>query len=133
MQVELDGKQYYAEQEQGHVSCEGCVFNESSSDGFTFCNCSDSELVDTCYVQQVVWKEVKAPMFKKIADEKPKFTVEQVLLAAGEYLRTASVYEAYDKLHPEAVAFITEDLMKHDDPDYQLYLELKYKYENKTW
>lgn len=126
MTVAYNGKEYYAEEENEQISCEGCSFNKSDVADYDFCDCDDSYMIDYCYNQQIIWKEVKAPMLKKIKDEEPKFTVEQVLLATANYLRNGQVFEDYDKIYAEALLSITEDLM---DPDYQLYLELKAKYE----
>ena len=130
MTVAYNGKEYYAEEENEQISCEGCSFNKSDVADYDFCDCDDSYMIDYCYNQQIIWKEVKAPMLKKTKDEEPKFTVEQVLLAAGNYLREQPVFQDYDKIYVEALLCITEQLMKQDDPDYQLYLELKSKYEN---
>ena len=127
---QYNGKQYYVEKEQDYISCKGCAFNKQDvADGY-FCACDDSYMTDYCYNQQIIWKEVKAPVLKKTKDEEPKFPVEQVLLAAGNYLREHPVFQDYDKIYVEALLGITEQLMKQDDPGYKLYLELKSKYES---
>ena len=132
---QYNGKNYYAEPEKASISCKGCVFLDEAAerDGVDHCKVpadAEEQFKEDCYYEQIVWKEVKAPMLKNTTNEEPKFTVEQVLLAAGNYLRTAPVYEDYDKIYVEALLGITEQLMKQDDPDYKLYLELKSKYES---
>ena len=132
MTVEYEGKEYYADKEDSYISCKGCVFDQAAVD-YKWCACKDDKMKQDCYSAQIVWKEVKAPMFKKTKDEEPKFTVREVLLAAGNHLRTHAVFSDYDKVIPEALEAITQDLMKQDDPDYLLYLQLKALYENKAW
>ena len=135
---QYNGKTYYAEPEKASISCKGCVFLDEASkrDGVDHCkvpvdadHCkvpADAEqFKEDCYYEQIVWKEVSVPMLKKTKDEEPKFTVEQVLIAAKMYAQGgASVF------YPEAAKCIEQYLMKQDDPDYQLYLELKAKYES---
>lgn len=124
MTVEYEGKEYYAEKEDSYISCKGCVFEQADVD-YKWCACKDDKMKQDCCNEQIVWKEVSAPMLKKTKDEEPKFTVEQVLLAAKMYTQGgASVF------YPEAAKCIEQYLVKHNDPDYKLYLELKSKYES---
>ena len=124
MTVEYEGKEYYADKEDSYISCKGCVFEQTDVDS-KWCACTDDKMKQDCCSEHIVWKEVSAPMFKKTKDEEPKFTVEQVLLAAKMYSQGgASVF------YPEAAKHIEKYLMKHNDPDYKLYLELKSKYES---
>lgn len=132
-----DNKVYYAEPEKASISCKGCVFLDEAAerDGVDHCKVpadAEEQFKEDCYHEQIIWKEKPVIVVKKTKQDEPKFTVEQVLLAAGDYLRRAPIYEDYDKIYPEALAFITEDLVKGDDPDYQLYLQLKYKYEQQV-
>jgi len=127
-----DGKIYYAEQEQNYISCNGCVFNKPDVKDYNFCSCADLDMTEDCYYEQIIWKEkpvIKVKKVDKTKDEEPKFTVEQVLLAAGNCLREQPVFQDYDKIYATALEQITSDLMKHDDPDYKLYLQLKAKYD----
>ena len=129
MTVAYNGKEYYAEEENEQISCEGCSFNKSDVADYDFCDCDDSYMIDYCYNQQIIWKEVKAPMLKKTKDEEPKFTVEQVLLAAGNYLKQNKplmIFGYNYKPLSGVTAAITAILT---DPNYRLYLELKTKYE----
>lgn len=130
MTVEYEGKEYYAEEEQGFISCKGCVFNQTDVADHTWCSCEDPVMIDDCYTQQIVWKEVSAPMLKKTKDEEPKFTVKQVLLAAKDYTHNVgSIFNICEDIYPEAVKHIEQCLMKQNEPEYQLYLQLKQKYE----
>lgn len=129
MTVEYEGKQYYAEKEDSYSSCKGCVFIQDYAD-YNGCACKDDKMKQDCYSEQIVWKEVSAPMLKKSKDEEPKFTVKQVLLAAGNYMhRHGGFGNYYGEVLPEALEQITSDLMKQNNPDYQLYLQLKVKYD----
>ena len=132
---QYNGKTYYAEPEKASISCKGCVFLDEAAEhaGVDHCKVpadAEEQFKEDCYYEQIVWKEVKAPMLKNTTNEEPKFTVEQVLLAAGNYLREQPVFQDYDKIYVEALLCITEQLMKQDDPGYKLYLELKSKYES---
>lgn len=129
MTVEYEGKEYYADKEDSYISCKGCVFNQTDVADHTWCSCKDPVMIDDCYTQQIVWKKVKVPMLEKTKDEEPKFTVEQVLLAAGNCLREQPIFQDYDKIYVAALEQITEELVKQNDPDYQLYLQLKAKYD----
>lgn len=130
MTVAYNGKEYYAEEENEQISCEGCSFNKSDVADYDFCDCDDSYMIDYCYNQQIIWKEVKAPMLKKTKDEEPKFTVEQVLLAAKDYVHNVgSIFNICEDIYPEAVKHIEQCLMSKNEPEYQLYLQLKQKYE----
>ena len=130
MTVEYDDKQYYAEKEQDYSSCKGCPFNKQDvADGY-FCACEDSEMISDCYTQQIVWKEVKAPMLNKTKEEEPKFTVEQVLAATGKHCdEKGPVFISFNETIPTAVAWIKQYLTQQQDPDYLLYLQLKAKYD----
>ena len=128
MTVEYEGKEYYADKEDSYISCKGCVFDQADVD-YKWCACKDDKMKQDCFSAQIVWKEVSTPMLKKTAGEEPKFTVEQVLLAAGNYLREQPIFQDYDKIYATALEAITEDLMFQQDPDYQLYLLLKQKYD----
>ena len=124
--VEYDGEEYYAEQSESMLSCEGCAFNKPDVGGYMFCSCEDSVMANDCYEQQSVWKKTSGTMLEK----ESKFTVEQVILAVGKYLQYAPVFEDYDKVFPEALNAIKQDLMQQSDPEYKLFLELKAKYES---
>ena len=130
-----NGKSYYAEPEKAPLSCKGCVFLDESSEekGVDHCKVSaDAEdmFKYDCYDEQIVWKEVSAPMLKKTKDEEPKFTVEQVLLAARDYTHNVgSIFNICEDIYPEAVKHIEQCLMSKNEPEYQLYLQLKQKYE----
>lgn len=128
MAVEYNGKEYYSEKQQLDLSCVGCAFNKISDDGTDWCGCEDYYMNNVCYPDRIIWKEKLVQNVDKTQEE-PKFTVEQVLLAAGNYLREQPVFQDYDKIYVEALLGITEQLIKEDDPDYQLYLGLKAKYE----
>lgn len=128
MTVEYEGKEYYADKEDSYISCKGCVFEQTDVDS-KWCACKDDKMKQDCCSEHIVWKEVSAPTLKKTKDEEPKFTVEQVLLAAGNYLREQPIFQDYDKIYVTALEAITEDLMFQQDPDYQLYLLLKQKYD----
>lgn len=128
MTVEYEGKEYYADKEDSYISCKGCVFDQADVD-YKWCACKDDKMKQDCYSAQIVWKEVSAPMLKKVQEEEPKFTVEQVLLAAGNCLREQPIFQDYDKIYVAALEQITEELVKQNDPDYQLYLQLKAKYD----
>lgn len=126
-----DGKIYYAEQEQNYISCNGCVFNKPQVKDYDydFCSCVDSDMTDDCYNNQIVWKEKQVIFEDTVKGEEPKFTVREVLLAAGNYLREQPIFQDYDKIYATALEQIASDLMKQNDPDYQLYLQLKVKYD----
>lgn len=128
MTVEYEGKEYYADKEDSYISCKGCAFDQADVD-YKWCACKDDKMKQDCYSSQIVWKEVSAPMLKKVQEEEPKFTVEQVLLAAGNCLREQPIFQDYDKIYVAALEQITEELVKQNDPDYQLYLQLKAKYD----
>ena len=128
MTVEYEGKEYYADKEDSYISCKGCVFDKVDVD-YKWCACKDDKMKQDCYSAQIVWKEVKAPMLNKTKDEEPKFTVEQVLLAAGNYLKQNKplmIFGYNYKPLSGVTAAITAILT---DPNYRLYLELKTKYE----
>ncbi len=129
MESVYEGKEYISEREQSLCSCDGCVFNKVESDGSEFCDCKNQLMSSFCTPRKIIWKE-KSMQKVNETSEKPRFTVEQVLLAAGNYLREQPVFQDYDKIYVEALLCITEQLMKQDDPGYKLYLELKSKYES---
>jgi len=130
MTVEYEGKEYYAETEEGFISCKGCVFNQTDVADHTWCSCDDPVMIDDCYTQRIVWKEVKAPMLNKTKEEEPKFTVEQVLAATGKHCdEKGPVFINFKETHPDAVAWIKQYLTQQQDPDYLLYLQLKAKYD----
>ena len=134
----LNNKKYYSILAEYELSCKGCTFYKEDRQGSTFCKCNDAQMVDICYEHNIIWKDESKPapivnthktsVYNTDADntsEEPKFTVEQVLLAAKMYTQGgASVF------YPEAAKRIEQYLMKHNDPDYQLYLELESKYES---
>ena len=134
----LNNKKYYSILAESELSCKGCTFNKEDRQGSTFCKCNDAQMVDICYEHNIIWKDESKPapivnthktgVYNTDADntsEEPKFTVEQVLLAAKMYAQGgASVF------YPEATKCIERYLVKHNDPDYKLYLELKSKYES---
>ena len=131
MTVEYEGKEYYADKEDSYISCKGCVFEQTDVDS-KWCACTDDKMKQDCCSEHIVWKEVSAPMFKKTKDEEPKFTVEQVLLAVGNYLKQNKplmIFDYHYKPLPGVTAAITS-ICYFDDPDYKLYLELKSKYES---
>lgn len=130
MTVKYNGKEYYTEKEQGFTSCDGCWFNNKDTEGYDFCACKNPEMTQECYNQQIVWKEVSAPMLKKTKDEEPKFTVEQILAATGKYCdEKGPVFISFNETVPTAVAWIKQYLTQQQDPDYLLYLQLKAKYD----
>lgn len=128
MEAVYEGKEYISEQEQSLCSCDGCVFNKVESDGSEFCDCENHLMSSFCTPRKIIWKEKSMQKVNETSEE-PKFTVEQVLLAAGNYLREQPVFQDYDKIYETALEAITEDLMFQQDPDYQLYLLLKQKYD----
>ena len=128
MEAVYEGKEYISEREQSLCSCDGCVFNKVESDGSEFCDCENQLMSSFCTPRKIIWKEKSMQKVNETSEE-PKFTVEQVLLAAGNYLREQPVFQDYDKIYVEALLGITEQLVKEDDPGYKLYLELKSKYE----
>ena len=143
----LNNKKYYSILAESELSCKGCTFNKEDRQGSTFCKCNDAQMVDICYEHNIIWKDESKPVsivnthktsvYNTDADntsEEPKFTVEQVLLAAKVYLHNVGIiYNIYEDIYPEVVKDIEQYLMKQNDPEYQLYLKLKTKYENKTW
>lgn len=127
MTVEYEGKEYYTETENEQISCKGCAFNKPDVVDYDFCDCNDSDMINDCYNQQIVWKEVKAPMLNKV---EPKFTVEQVLLAVGKHLKEEGpVLSGFKETIPTAVTWIKQHLAQQQDPEYKLYVKLKQKYE----
>ena len=129
MTVEYDGKVFSSEKEQGYISCKGCAFNKTGVVDHNFCACEDSDMIDDCYNKQIVWKEVKAPVINKTKEE-PKFTVEQVLNTALDYVMLDKPLFLHGEVVDEAVKHIQYCLIKQETSDYQLYLELKAKYES---
>ena len=127
-----NGKSYYAEPEKASTSCEGCAF-AAERDGVYHCKvpaAADAHFKEDCYYEQIVWKEVSAPMLKKVQEEEPKFTVEQVLAATGKHCdEKGPVFISFNETIPTAVAWIKQYLTQQQDPDYLLYLQLKAKYD----
>ena len=128
MTVEYEGKEYYADKEDSYISCKGCAFDQADVD-YKWCACKDDKMKQDCYSAQIVWKEVKAPMLKKVQEEEPKFTVEQVLAATGKHCDEKGPVFCFNETIPTAVAWIKQYLTQQQDPDYLLYLQLKAKYD----
>lgn len=129
MTVEYEGKEYYADKEDSYISCKGCVFDKVDVD-YKWCACKDDKMKQDCYSSQIVWKEVSAPMLKKVQEEEPKFTVEQVLAATGKHCdEKGPVFISFNETIPTAVVWIKQYLTQQQDPDYLLYLQLKAKYD----
>jgi len=129
MTVEYEGKEYYAEKEEGTASCNGCMFNQADVADHLWCTCKDDKMKQDCYSAKIVWKEVSAPMLNKTKDEEPEFTVEQVLLAVGKHLKEEGpVFSGFNETIPAAVTWIKQHLAQQQDPEYQLYVKLKQKY-----
>jgi hypothetical protein len=129
MTVEYEGKEYCADKEDSYISCKGCVFDQADVD-YKWCACKDDKMKQDCYSAQIVWKEVSAPMLKKVQEEEPKFTVEQVLAATGKHCdEKGPVFINFKETHPTAVTWIKQHLAQQQDPEYQLYVKLKQKYE----
>ena len=129
MEAVYEGKEYISEREQSLCSCDGCVFNKVESDGSEFCDCENHLMSSFCTPRKIIWKE-KSMQKANETSEEPKFTVEQVLNAALEYVLTNKSLFLHGKVLDEAVNNIKQKLIYQDNTDYQLYLELKSKYEN---
>ena len=108
IKIVVDGKNYVSIPEFINGSCKKCVFNHNFL-------CLGGDAKKTCGENNAIYK-------LDVTDE--KYTVDEVM---DVYWNLDAKFDTYD----DAISNIKKNLILKDDPEYQQFLKLKAKFENK--